>query len=328
MKRICIFLILLLIQTVTASGLRCSECDRKISGKYISSSQGKNYCSRKCFKKSLPECAKCGKVCEKGSVTLMGKFFCSRKCAGSFFRCSSCGNGMTQITTYTTSTSEKLFICPNCKNRTPCYYCAIPGASVNLNDKRKICRKCRSSAVTDPEEVKLIFKTIRYNLAKRYGFDRKHDIELHIVGLPELEKNSASLYRPEGGRQLALMSYKAKIKQKLNRKGEVRKQRVVDDECHIFVLHTVPRKQLIDALAHELTHDHLRHNVGKVKELADEEGFSELVASLYNTKIGNSRMNNAKEANPDKIYGDGFRKMRQLYLKNGKSLKKTMEYLK
>ena len=328
MKKICIFLILLLLQPLMASALRCSECNRKISGKYFRTARGESFCSRGCFEKTLPKCAKCRSVCGKDAVTLLNKTFCSRKCATSFFRCSSCRNGMTQFTTYTTLIGEKLLICPDCKNKAPCYYCAIPGASVKLNDGRKICRKCRAAAVTDQKEVQRIFKTIRYNLAKWYGFDRKHDIELHIVGLPELEKNSASLYRPEGSRQLALMSYRAKIKQKLNRKGEVKKQRVVDDECHIFVLHTVPRKQLIDALAHELTHDHLRHNVGKVKELADEEGFSELVASLYNTKIGNTRLNKLKEANPDKIYGDGFRKMRQLYLQNGKSLKKTMEYLK
>ena len=328
MKKIYIFLILLTIHPLMASVLRCSECDRRISGKYLRNDQGENFCSGKCFKKSLPTCDKCRRACEDGTVTLMGKTFCSSRCAGDYFHCSSCGKGMTQIATYQTLTGEKLFICPDCRRGEPCYYCSIPGASVTLMDKRKICRKCNSSAVTDPREVGKIFNTLRRNLAKWYGFDQKHDIELHVVGLPELEKNSASLYRPEGSRQMALMKYRAKVRQKFNRKGEVKKEKVIDDECHIFVLHTVPRKSLIDALAHELAHDHLRHNVGKVKVLADEEGFSELVASLYNTKIGNSQLNKLKEANPDKVYGGGFRKMRRLYLKNGRSLKKLMEYLK
>ena len=81
---------------------------------------------------------------------------------------------------------------------------------------------------------------------------------------------------------------------------------------------------LRDALAHELTHDHLRHKVGKVNDLASEEGFCELVASLYNIKTNNSKLNKAKEVNPDPVYGGGYRKMRSIYEKK-RSLRETMK---
>ena len=97
--------------------------------------------------------------------------------------------------------------------------------------------------------------------------------------------------------------------------------------CSIYVLSHSPRERLIDSIVHELTHDHIRHNVGSVKNLADEEGVCEVVAALYNQKTGNSFLNKSKKSNPDPVYGGGYRKMMEVYNKN-RNLNKMFEYLK
>jgi hypothetical protein len=160
-----------------------------------------------------------------------------------------------------------------------------------------------------------------------FGYDQRHKIELVIVPVRELEKRSDSIYLPTDGRRLSLMNYEREVTEKRYR-NEKRERYISRERCRIFILDSIPELLLYDTLAHELTHDHLRHRIGAVKDLAAEEGFCELIAFLYNQQIGNKKLNLQKEVNKDPVYGGGFRKMRELYIKNGKNLKKTMEYLR
>ena len=89
----------------------------------------------------------------------------------------------------------------------------------------------------------------------------------------------------------------------------------------------IPYAMLLDTFAHELTHDHLRHNVGDVKNLTAEEGFCELAASLYNIQKGNKQLNKVKEANNDPVYGGGYRMMSRIYKKTG-SFRQTMRHVR
>lgn len=324
-----LFLLLLLLLLVTVvSALDCSVCSKKIKRKFLKNDQGTVFCSKECFITTLPSCDNCSEPCEKGVFTLLGKQFCGKECMRKFFRCRSCGKGMEQVVTLQTQWGEKIMICPECRSAPPCYYCSLPGALVKLADQRMICRKCSSTIVSDPVKLQQIFDQIRYNLAKWYGFDRMHVIRFQTVGLPELKKLSGSTYRPENARILALMRYRSQTLQQVNRRGKVTKEIPGRELCQIFILHSVPKDVLIDAIVHELTHDHIRHNVGKVQSLASEEGFCELVASLYNAKIGNGHLNKMKNVNKDKVYGDGYRNMRRIFLRNGRSLSRTLKYVK
>ena len=125
---------------------------------------------------------------------------------------------------------------------------------------------------------------------------------------------------------MALMTYYKEVTEKRHFSGK--KERFISSEsCKIYVLDSIPVAMLYDTLAHELTHDHLRHKVGNVKDPASEEGFCELAAALYNEQKGNRRLNRAKEANTDPVYGGGYRKMRAIYQKTG-SLHSTMSYVR
>lgn len=321
-------LLLLLLFPLCLTALDCSVCNRRISGEYLKNQQGDAFCSKRCIATTFPKCTQCRRACEKGAYTLMEKVFCSQACVKKHFRCASCLAGMDNIVTMHTCWGENILICQKCSKGPPCYYCSIPGASVRLRDNRRICRKCRSTVVSNPDEVRKIFNQIRRNLAQWYGFDRMHVIQFRIVSIDQLTKLTGSIYRPENGRQMALMRYRSETIRKVDRLGNVKQEIPGKETCQIYVVYNVPKDMLIDALVHELTHDHLRHNVGKVKNLANEEGFCELVASLYNAKIGNGYLNKRKLKNPDKIYGDGFRKMRRIFLRNGRSLKRTIQYVK
>lgn len=306
--------------------LDCSECGRNIRGKYLKNQSGDVFCSRKCFRKTLPQCERCGKPCENGYMTMMNKKFCSKKCMEQTFRCAVCRKGMESTVIITTPEGDKVMVCRKCSKGGKCFFCALPNGGQSLSDGRNICQRCTAAAVSDPQEVKKIFRQVRNDLARWFGFDNRHRIQLKIVDYPELRRVGKNIYMPGGGRQMALMQYNQEITTRTYPDGR-KKSFVSKENCVIYVLKSTPRKMLQDALAHELTHDHLRHNVGQVKELASEEGYCELVASLYNIKTGNAKMNKAKEANQDPVYGGGFRKMQSIYKKTG-SLRKTMQYVK
>ena len=185
---------------------------------------------------------------------------------------------------------------------------------------------CRSTVVGNSVKVREIFRDLRDDLAKYYNFNKTHRIELIIVDRKRLLQESKNIYQAENGRNMALMRYQKKTVTK-RLPGGRSKSVITDEKCRIYVLHSVPKDLLIDALVHELAHDHIRHNVGEVMDLASEEGFCELVASLYNERRGKKYLNAAKESNKDPIYGGGFRKMQKIY-RQKRSLKKTLEYVR
>jgi hypothetical protein len=62
--------------------------------------------------------------------------------------------------------------------------------------------------------------------------------------------------------------------------------------------------------------------------LADEEGFCELMASIYNEKTGNAGINKLKEEKKDPVYGGGYRRMRSIYLRNGRNWKQALRSIR
>jgi hypothetical protein len=202
----------------------------------------------------------------------------------------------------------------------------IPTDNEALTDGRHICRECKQTTVTDPAEILRMFQVTRAQTAQWFGFDNTHHINLKIVDLDELIRLSPNVYTPENGRKMSLMNYQQQITEQ--RAGnKVIKRFVSAENCTIYVLDNIPRTMLIDAIIHELAHDHLRHNKGEVNDLTTEEGFCELAAALGNEKTGNEFLNRQKELNPDPVYGGGYRKMRALYLQHH-SLQQVLRYVK
>ena len=320
---ICFFLTLIL--PLSASALMCDVCEKDIDGKYIKTAKG-NYCSKKCYHSTIEKCSFCKEPCLRQNLRMMDKVFCSKRCMFKVFKCSECGTGLEQVFTLSNPLGTKEYYCYRCRKLPRCYFCAMPTGENAVYPGMITCRRCCKTAVNDEREIRKIFHRVRLDLKEMFGYDFTHRINLSIVDVPTLNKESGSIYSPPGSRQMALMRYQNKEQIRKYPNGRV-ERKMVYENCRIFVLKGVPRAMLIDAIAHELTHDYLRHNVGNVKELANEEGFCELIASIYNIRIGNAFLNKAKEVNPDPVYGGGFRKMRAIYKQTG-SIRQTLKYVR
>lgn len=319
-------ILLFLFVSLTLSALDCAVCHKRIRGNYIRTDKDA-YCSRNCYLSTRPDCANCGRKCERQVFTFMKKMFCSKQCMHKKFRCHTCGQGADNMIGLQSIEGKHILICPRCHKRPACYYCSMPGDGAPLRDGRHICRTCRKTAVTNREEVRRIFRQVRRNLGLWFGYDQRHTIELKIVSAQELARRAGSTYLPADGKRMALMNHEREITEKRYITGK--KERYVSNErCRIFILESIPYALLTDALAHELTHDYLRHNKGKVKILADEEGFCELIASIYNEKTGNRHLNKRKDLQPDPVYGDGYRKMRKIYEHSGNNWRRALNSIK
>lgn len=308
-----------------ALALNCSVCNKKIRGKYIKDNKNKVFCSNKCYSKTVPKCAYCKKPCTKGAYTFFKKYYCSKKCLNQVSRCNSCNTSSTKVRIIINQDGTKIMVCEKCANQPKCYFCVLPYRTQKLPDGRYICFNCRKTAVTSPQEVHRRFRLVRNRLQKLYKFDPHHHIELKILTLPQLEKESKNIYRIQGGGRMALMRYEYEIQEKTDFRGR-KSRKLTRQRCRMFVLSHTPSDLLEDALAHELTHDYLRHNAGNLPDLKIEEGFAEAVAAKYNDSIGKSHLNKRKEINPDPIYGDGYRTMSKMLSERG--FAKTMQYIK
>lgn len=325
-KRLIVLLVLAAVLfPFMLNALECSVCSKKIRGQYIKNRKNQSFCSRKCFNSTLPKCENCRKICTAGVFTLQNKNFCSKSCMHQTFKCSCCGRGLITFVTVVNSYGTTAMLCPNCRSLPKCVYCSMPSSLAPLADGRHICRECSKTAVKDPQRIRTIFQQVRSDLARMFGYDNRHRIQLLIVDAQELEKEAHSTYTPTNGQRMALMKYSEKVQ--TTRRGRKKSSRVVQTTCQIFVLDSIPEIMLYDVLAHELTHDFLRHKVGKIRDNAKEEGFCELAAALYNQKRGAYFLNRAKNANPDPVYGGGFRTMYSHY-RRVKSLHKVLPYLR
>ena len=301
-------------------GRECHFCHQRISGQYFHAS-GNDFCSRECFLETLPKCSVCDKPCEQ-MYTMQDRNFCSRECMQEIYKCSVCQRGAEQIYSLSNDYGQEKLFCSQCRSLPKCYYCSFPNNQRTLPDGRQICRDCRSSAVTDQREIQRIFNHLRSELARIYGYDKHHRIELHIVDLRELHRQTPAAQHG-GGNQLGLMKYSKR--EEVRRRGGREERVIVEENCHIYILNTMPRMILINTIVHELTHDYIRHNIGEVRDKTSEEGFCELIASLYNIRIGNSILNRAKEASRDPVYGGGYRRMRDIYRRNNRSFRRTLQ---
>lgn len=320
-----IFALLLLLSFSAVYALNCSVCKKKIRGQYLTNTEQTVFCSKECFATTRPKCTKCNNPCIN-TYSFMKKPYCSEECVYAVSQCANCEQPTPRSCRIIINPEarQKIF-CPACAVKPPCYYCSFPDKTTRLPDNRYICSDCRKTAVTSAAVIQQKVKKIRRKLSSMYGFDPHHHIELIILNLPELEKECQEIYRPASGSRIALMRFNYVINEKTTLRGR-KKRRISQQRCRIFILKNTPEHLLEDAIAHELAHDYLRHNAGKVKDLAIEEGFAEAIAAEYNKAINHPLVNIRKQNEKDPVYGGGYRKMSEYMQKNG--FRKTVQFIK
>ena len=202
-----------------------------------------------------------------------------------------------------------------------CYCCGRPicdritKGGYRYSDNRTICSICNKTAVNNMDDAKRILKDIKGQL-KKEGLDLgNRDIPVVLVDVFEISKQrfSPKDVKVPGVTRSSWNPNDAVKKLKLN---------------GVFILAGLSRCDFESTLAHELGHVWITFNniTGLPKDV--EEGFCNLLAYLI------LRKKNTKEAkyhiyimdrSQDLYYGDGYRRMKELW--ENKGLKLIMIYL-
>lgn len=284
-----------------SADLKCDLCGKAISGSYnFYPDVGINVCSQ--CAQSKPKCDSCQRpVNEPIRVGLTR--LCER-CAATVERCHSCGTALLRDYNYFEG-NETLKYCSGCVARYPiCANCGAPSGSqaTKLDDGRYLCPECRSVALFEPGLVTPIKKQVISYLDGRLGIRIEHSIKYSLQDKDFLKMKAKNTHG-----DLNALFY---------RKG---------DDYNIYVLYGLRKKDLIGAIAHEITHAWQAENCGSNLRHEDQEGFAQWAA--YHTLLYfdyEQFAMNLRSGTSD--YASGLRKMLEIEKHAGS--KAVFDYIK
>jgi hypothetical protein len=294
---------------------RCSFCDNEIDGRYLEFEDG-TLCCEACDAR-LPRCTRCARPAAElrefesadGSVRL-----CST-CWDETDRCWSCGIPLTGEYFITERAPDRKF-CKQCMTeRDKCDFCSSPVASGGHTypDGRLSCNACRATAVTELTELQGLDSEARSFLTGRFGLKLRPSTEC-----PVFLADADEIARLQHKRFIATPGFDARERGLFTSRVEerVRAGRVEErqEELAIYVETGLPRNETYSTCVHELTHlwqfDHFP---------GDREPDRRFVEGLacwmqYHALLDRGARAEAEHvaANPDPIYGGGFRLVREI----------------
>ena len=285
--------------------MKCDWCGKKIaSNASFLKSEDKNFCSEKCFEQYaeslLPVCDVCGRRFKTG-FTSNGKNYCSKACLETTFReCIHCHRREPKGVIL----GSNIFLCEYCHELPACACCQMPLDKFNmdLGDGRIICRDCARDAIFNQSEAKSVMTELRRALADKFKMGTKHEIKFEICDRNELKKESPG----DGERELGLFIFHRNTLSFFGR--PIRNK----DEYRILILNGQPPDFFRAVGAHELAHDWMAENLPHIEDPQIREGFAEFVSWLFAKDEGLDRIPWRMEYNTDEVYGDGFRKVRDM----------------
>jgi hypothetical protein len=285
--------------------MTCDWCGKKIaSNASFLRSEDKNFCSEKCFnayaQSLLPVCDVCGRRFKQG-FTSDGKNYCSKACLETtFHECIHCHRREPRGVIL----GNDIFLCDYCRELPACSSCQMPldKFAKDLGDGRSLCRECARDAIFTQTEAERIMTALRQKLADKFKMGTKHAIQFDLCTREELKKESSG----DGERELGLFIFHRNTLTFFNR--PIRSK----DEFRILILRGQPPDFFRGVGAHELAHDWMQENLPHIDDPQIREGFAEFVAWLYAKTEKLDRVPWRMEQNTDPVYGDGFRKVRDL----------------
>lgn len=318
-RRRALLISLLLAVPAVLDAENCSVCGKKLHGRYLRSGDGQYFCSRKCADSKLPRCALCGKAMRGRYLQTEKGDFCSEECMHQALwpHCGVCGKAFQNGRRLPTPYGELVF-CPECAKLPTCFICQSPvKAGRTLPDGRLYCARCGENVVTDQPSAQEVFRSVRAVLRNKLNFPNDHNIALVLTAVPP-PQNSPQGATQEFGRYIytgrEIYSTPSRLLFWKKQETTVRRE---EKSCRIEVLDKLPRKKLAEVLAHELAHDYMQRRWPYIKDEKLKEGFAELIAAQYNRFTDHAAWNVRMENNPDPVYGDGYRMMRDLWNKGG-----------
>lgn len=306
-------LVLFLVSLTMGQTVKCNFCGKEIVGEYI-------VVDGNAFHKNHFKCANCNKSI-KGNYNKKESKYYDQKCYTDLFalKCSFCNepfNGEYLIDDhglkYHKYHEGELNRCDNCNrlisNKTT-------NGGVKYNDGRNICNVCNKKKLNSYNDYKSSLNNVIGRL-KKYGLRfSTSTLILKIVNLNELQKISGNRYS-KSVRGFTYTSIKTtRSKQTF--------------EHTIFVLKGTPSKYAESTIAHELMHTWISENIEHKLDLQLEEGSCNYISYTY---LKSDYSNDAKDIikqlqnNPDRIYGEGYRKVYERF--RGRGFNLFLEYLK
>lgn len=251
----------------------CSQCDKKLAGKFIVS-EDKKYCSKHCFETTLPECEICAEKLMHRHI-INGHIFCEYHMKG-----------------------------PHCGS------CQLPFArGGELPDKRHICEKCNETAIYDIDDGMPLFRRARFVLHKITGNKSPQIPKLRLVGRDKLEEmnNVTSITHDS----MHLNGFYRRTETERNMRngfGRVVKSSL-DVKKTIYIAYALTPNTFLATAVHEFTHDMISEFYPDLQEapLWVQEGICQYLAAIVCNESGYKDELGSIESSPDNVYGDGYR---------------------
>ncbi len=293
--------IVFFVTEIADAALKCDLCGQTITGSYNHYPDiGIDVCSQ--CEKTKPRCDSCQRPANE--LLRVGSARLCERCAANAERCHSCDTALLRDYTYFEG-NETLKYCSECVARYPiCADCGAPAGSrgTKLDDGRYLCPDCRSVALFSPALVTPIKKQVISYLDGGMGMRIRHDIKYSLQDKDFLKTKSKNMHG-----DLNALFY---------RKG---------DDYNIYVLYGLRKKDLIGAIAHEITHAWQAENCGHNLQLEDLEGFAQWVA--YHTLLYFGYEQFAKTMpSGSSAYAVGLRKMLEIEKHGGSNA--VFDYIK
>ncbi len=237
-------------------------------------------------------CTVCGKMLVAGrfGVDLWGNIYCESH-RREYSQCTACSR----------------LVCPR-----------LTGGGVTYTDGRLICNLCRQTAVDTKEQAKPIVEKIAIwlheigvrfeGLILKIDLKNAHEMSQQRIGLLNHDNSS-----PTGLGQGQFMGY---IVRAMEHHGKQKKRLVKG----VTALSGLPRELFEGIMVHELGHAWLY--LAHVDGLSpwQEEGFCNLLAYVFHKDRPTAEAKyytKLLEQDPDPIYGEGFRQVRDIFKKHG-----------
>lgn len=296
---------------------KCATCGQPVSsgkglkGEYLKHN-GKYYCSQECFEQSLPKCGVCGRPVKGGLKDQDGKLYCSKECyQQSLPKCEICAKPMEAW-----SEIGGHRFCRDCAKLPRCLGCQLPGAEVELDDGRRICKRCLEGAVVDQAEAQRLFEQVRADMDEKLKMRTDHAIDFRLVDARELSKTVGHQALFENG----YYHYRGTIDQATGR--------TLSAQYRIYILSHLSPERFRDVAAHELAHDINQARYPRVtgtKHKQAVEGFAQYLSAVMNKHWGQDSLNADKLNNVDPDYVKGFQKFMELDRQGG--MKAALDYM-
>jgi len=210
-------------------------------------------------------------------------------------------------------TDREYSYCVTCYQGAKCFACGRPERGVALPDGRFVCRHCKNIGVRDTRVARQLFNHVRATL-KKLGYATCNAINFHLVDRAAMKRVSGRQYNE---REMGLYCSVTQISTVALIGTNMNKVSTSPRQCSIYIYDYLSTERFMETAAHELGHDWYRHQIGNIVFSPACEGIAEYIASRFNEAMGWRHNNKRMQNNPDPVYGDGYRMIREIARRSG-----------